>query len=66
MDRKTDPRNVSSFGGNTGVEPKDSSLLKPGAKDSIGSQSNDMVPFTGSVDIGAMGGFGGQNKYGKS
>lgn len=63
MDRKSDPRFMSTFGGNTGVEPKDSSLLKPGAKDSVGSQTNDMTPFSGSVDIGKMGPFGGENKY---
>jgi hypothetical protein len=63
MNRKSDPRNMSNFGGNAGVEAKDSSLLKPGAKDSIGSESNDMKPFNGSVDIGKMGPFGGENKY---
>lgn len=63
MDRKSDPRNMSDFGGNTGVEAADSSLLKPGAKDSVGGEKNEMKPFTGSVDIGKMGPFGGENKY---
>lgn len=63
MDRKSDPRFMSDFGGHKGVEAKDSSLLKPGAKDSIGSQSNSMTPFNGSVDVAKMGPFGGENKY---
>ena len=63
MDRTSDPRFMSSFGGNTGVDAKESSLLKPGAKDSVGGQSNDMTPFSGSVDVSKMGPFGGENKY---
>jgi len=63
MDRTSDPRFMSNFGGNNGVEPKDSSLLKPGAKDSVGSQSNDLTPFSGSVDVSKQGPFGGENKY---
>jgi hypothetical protein len=57
---------MSNFGGNTGVVAADSSLLKPGAKDSVGSESNEMVPFAGSVDVGKMGPFSGENKYSKS
>lgn len=63
MDRKTDPRNVADFSSNKGVNPQDNPQLKPGAKDSIGKQSNVMTPFSGSVDIGKMGPFGGMNKY---
>lgn len=60
MDRKTDPRFKSDFGGNKGVNPQDNPQLKPGAKDSVGSESNVMTPFSGSVDIGKMGPFGGE------
>ncbi len=65
MDRTSDPRFMSDFGGNTGIVAGDSSLLKPGAKDSVGSEKNDMTPFSGSVDVGKMGPFGGENKYSK-
>lgn len=62
MPEITDPRGKSDFGGNRGVNPEENPQLKPGAKDSVGGQSNNMVPFSGSVDIGKMGGFGGEKK----
>jgi hypothetical protein len=56
----TDPRNKSDFGGNRGVNPQENPQLKPGAKDSIGSQSNSLTPFSGSSKI--SGPFGGEKK----
>lgn len=58
MDMK-DPRFQSDFSTNKGVNMEDNPQLKMGAKDSVGSQSNDLTPFSGSKDVGAMGGFGG-------
>jgi len=46
---------------NDGSRVEDTSLTKPGAKDSL-SGTNVTEPFTGSVDIGKMGPFGGMNK----
>jgi hypothetical protein len=58
MDMK-DPRFQSDFSSNKGVNPQDNPQLKPGAKDSIGSQSNDLTPFSGSVNVKSMGPLGG-------
>lgn len=63
MDRKSDPRGMSNFSANQGVNPQDNTQLKPGAKDSVGSQSNDLTPFAGSVDVAKMGPFGGLAKH---
>ena len=62
MDRKSDPRFMTDFGGHKGVEAKDSPLLKPGAKDSIGSETNTMKPYTTDTNVGKMGPFGGEAK----
>lgn len=46
---------------NDGKRVEDTTLCKPGAKDSIGG-TNVTVPFERSVDVGAIGGFGGMKK----
>ncbi len=56
-----DPTRQSDFSSNKGTLPWDNGQLKPGAKDSIGSQSNDMVPFSGSADC-SKGQLGGENR----
>ncbi len=58
-----DPRFQSDFSANKGVNPTENPQLKPGAKDSVGSQSNDLTPFSGSASVKSMGPFGGENKY---
>lgn len=60
-----DPRFDSKFSSNQGVNMQDNGQLKPGAKDSVGSQSNDLTPFSGSESISKMGPFGGENVYKK-
>lgn len=60
-----DPRFQSDFSSNKGTLPWENGQIKPGAKDSVGSQSNDMVPFSGSSDVAKMGPFGGENQYKK-
>jgi hypothetical protein len=62
MPKVTDPRGKSDFSSNKGTLPWENEQLKPGAKDSIGSQSNTLDVFSGSVNIGKMGGFGGEKK----
>ena len=62
MDMK-DPRFQSDFSSNKGVNPQDNPQIKPGAKDSIGSQSNDLTPFSGTANVAGMGPFGGKNKH---
>jgi hypothetical protein len=57
-----DPTRQSDFSSNKGTLPWDNGQLKPGAKDSVGSQSNDLKPFSGSVNVGKMGPFGGEKK----
>lgn len=57
MDMK-DPRFQSDFSSNKGVNPQDNPQLKPGAKDSVGHQSNELTPFSGSGKI--TGPFGGE------
>jgi hypothetical protein len=57
-----DPTRQSDFSSNKGTLPWDNGQLKPGAKDSVGSQSNDLKPFEGSVNVGKMGPFGGEKK----
>jgi len=63
MDKDSDPRFMSDFSINKGVNPEDNPQLKAGAKDSVGSQSNDLTPFSGSVSVSKMGPFSGENKY---
>lgn len=46
---------------NDGSYVEDTKLCKPGASDSL-SGTNVTEPFSGSVDIGKMGGFGGMKK----
>ena len=58
-----DPRNQSDFSSNKGINPEENKQLSPGAKDSVGSQSNDLTPFSGSVNVSKMGPFGGENVY---
>lgn len=60
MDRKTDVYNINpeKMGG---VDARDNKTLKPGAKDSIPTADNAQVPFSGSVNVGKMGKFGGLN-----
>ena len=58
-----DPRFQSDFSSNKGVNPQDNPQLKPGAKDSVGRESNTLTPLTGSVSIKGMVGFGGENKH---
>ena len=62
MDMK-DPRFQSDFSSNKGVNPQDNPQIKPGAKDSIGSQSNDLTPFSRTANVAGMGPFGGKNKH---
>jgi hypothetical protein len=57
----TDPRGKSDFGGNKGVNPQDNPQLKPGAKDSIGTESNKLVPFSAGAS-GVSGPYGGEKK----
>ena len=57
-----DPRGKSDFSSNKGTLPWDNGQIKPGAKDSVGSQTNELKPLVGSVDIGKKGPFGGENK----
>ena len=63
MPKIDDPRNKSDYSSNKGTLPWENGQLKPGAKDSVGSQSNDLTPFSGSSDVSKMGPFGGENKY---
>ena len=58
----TDPRFKSDFSSNKGTLPWENGQLKPGAKDSIGHETNDLKPFVGSVEVGKKGPFGGENK----
>lgn len=60
MPKITDPRSKSDFGGNRGVNPQDNPQLKPGAKDSVGSESNSLTPMSGTSKI--SGPFGGEKK----
>lgn len=46
---------------NDGSYVEDTKLTKPGASDSIGG-TNVTEPFSGSIDIGKMGGWGGMKK----
>lgn len=65
MAAPTDIRHADVLGmkvtSNDGKRVEDTDLLKTGAKDSL-SGTNVTEPFTGSVDIGKMGPFGGMNK----
>jgi len=47
---------------NDGVLETDNKLRSPGASDSLGTGTNVTEPFSGSVDIGKMGGWGGMKK----
>jgi hypothetical protein len=60
MDRKVNVRDIdgAKLGG---VDARDNATLTPGAKDSIGSEQNDTVPFEGSVSVSKMGPWGGKN-----
>ena len=53
-----DPRDQTDFSSNKGVLPWENAQLKPGAKDSVGRESNDLSPFEGSVSM--KGPFGGE------
>lgn len=57
-----DASRQTDFSSNKGVLPEDNPQLKTGAKDSIGSESNSLEPFSGSVDVAKMGPFGGEKK----
>lgn len=57
-----DPRFQSDFSSNKGTLPWETAQMKPGAKDSVGSESNELKPFVGSADISKKGPFGGENK----
>lgn len=58
MDRKTNVFNIDpqKMGG---VDARDNKTIQPGAKDSIPTADNAQVPFSGTVNVGKMGGFGG-------
>lgn len=58
MDRKTDVYNIdpTKLGG---VDARDNKTTQPGAKDSIPTAENTQENFSGTVDIGKMGKFGG-------
>ena len=56
-----DPRFQSDFSSNKGVDARDNPQIKPGAKDSVGSESNNMVPLSSSMSY--SGPFGGENQY---
>ena len=58
MDRKTDVFNIDP-GKMGGVDARDNKTTQPGAKDSIPTADNAQVPFSGTVNVGKMGGFGG-------
>lgn len=60
MPKVTDPRGKSDFGGNRGVDPQDNPQLKPGAKDSIGGESNSLTPMSGTSNL--SGPWGGEKK----
>lgn len=63
MPKVKDYRGESDFSINKGVEYCDNEQLKAGAKDSIGRETNSLVPLTHSTSIGSMKPFGGQNKF---
>lgn len=55
-----DPTRQSDFSSNKGVNMQDNPQLKPGAKDSVGSQSNELKPFSGASKL--SGPYGGEKK----
>lgn len=67
MPKVQDYRNQSDFSINKGVNNNsgENEQLKAGAKDSIGRETNSLVPMTHSTSIGKSGPFGGENKFGK-
>lgn len=58
----TDATKKTDFSSNKGTLPWESSLLKPGAKDSIGSESNTLAPMSKDQAVSKMGPFGGEKK----
>jgi hypothetical protein len=55
-----DPTRQTDFSSNKGVLPWENPQLKPGAKDSVGSESNTLKPLSGTSNL--KGPFGGEKK----